>query len=579
MTLIAGAFAYDSAAALEPSNLRVWRAFFEPLAASGVLHQLETKDLVVFKWDSEAHAEPAWSAPGDGSLWTLVGDPLLQHQGRRLVRSEQLDRMRGARGGLDTVALAQARGVFAIVGFDAARSELTIATDLIGVRPLYYSCQDGVIYFASALHLLEALPRLRRRLDDEGLAEHLAFSFCLADRTPYRDIALLPECTVLRIGRSGVVRSSYFDWSTLTVTPEAPEDCAARLFRSFDEAVRLRLDGHKSAAAFLSGGMDSRAIVAGLLAQGCDIQALNFSPDHTQDQVFAVDYARSVGERCNLSLHPRPDNPNFSLLAAQALQAQAAREQGVAPPHDRCLWSGDGGSVCLGYVYLDDDTMRLAREGAWHEAAHLFLSKNKIRVPDRLFASPWRETSNAQLAKRVQAEMQRYDNGDPGRGLYFFLLFNDQRRHLHKHFETIHQHGLEFHLPFFDTAFVRDVVRTPAVWGLAHRLYNRWFSHFEEEARATPWQTYPGHEPCPIAPKQNGVYQWAPELRVDKRLDWAGRRADSLALIRSARAPVSRSRLSLLAVGSASVLHAARLRNLHHLATAARRLNALRWTE
>lgn len=580
MTLVAGAFAYDPSAALDTANLRCLRAFFEPLAASGTLHQFESKALSVFKWDSEAHREPAWLATDDGSLTTLVGDPLLQHEGKRLPRMVQLETMRSADGGLDPAALAQARGVFVAIRFDAATSKLSVATDLIGVRPFYYTCQDGVFYFSSALHLLETLPRLRRRLDDKGLLEYLALSFSLADRTPYRDIALLTESSTLQVDRSGVTRASYFNWSAVTVVEESQEACAARLFSSFEDAVRLRLNEDKSAGAFLSGGMDSRAIVAALVAQGSRVQALNFSPDHTQDQLFAVNYARALGDRCELALHTRPDNPNFSLLASQALVVSAASgSEGATARKGQCLWSGDGGSVCLGSVYLDDDMVRLAHEGAWNEAAHLFLSKNRVHVPHRMLASTWQESSMEQLAQRVQSEILRYDNGDPGRGLYFFLLFNDQRRHLHKHFETIHLHALEFHLPFFDAAFVRSVVQSPAAWGIAHRLYSRWFSHFDATTRVTPWQTYPGHEPCPIESTDKVRYQWGSELRVENRMRWAQRCADSVALMRSARASALRSRLDVASIVSAALLHAASLRNLNYLATAARRLNALRPTD
>jgi hypothetical protein len=162
------------------------------------------------------------------------------------------------------------------------------------------------------------------------------------------------------------------------------------------------------------------------------------------------------------------------------------------------------------------------------------------------------------------AEMNRYGRRDGGRRLYLFLLFNDQRRHMFKHFETIDQHGLEFHLPFFDADFLRVVGDTPAQWGVLHNLYGLWFNHLSPSSRSTPWQTYPGHRPCPIEGDDTLSYQWG---RASKNhgVGIRQRVIEGWLILRecfSASIPVMFSRARLLVVATS---HGVGLRDCRHV--------------
>lgn len=570
--MLAGAFAYRQDVAIPTKNLDRFRQFFDELDQErGSVRRHESKRFELFHWDSGAYADSAWISSPD-SICALVGDPLLESQGKPLTRCSQLQRLLHRSGAFDAGALTTARGNFVALSFDTQNAILRIVTDQLGLRPIYCISQDGVVYFSSALHLLESLPQLSRTLDRKGLAEYLAFGFSLADRTPYREIALLPEATLLRVDALGPSQSQYFDWDGIRVDRTDLEEAARNLFSTFEDAVRLRCAG-SVANAFLSGGMDSRAIVAALVAQGCHVRAFNFSPDASQDQAFAVAYAKMLATRCTLSLRQRPRDFNFSVLAAQALQSSLMSSDDAS---QRQIWSGDGGSVCLGYVYLDESMLQLAEARAWTSAARVFLERNRFYIAPPLLAPEWRATANQELEDSVADAMQRYDNGDAGRNLYFFLLFNDQRRHLYKHFESIHQHGLEFHLPFFDTLLVKEIVRTPTNWGLRHHLYGRWFSHFSASTRATPWQTYPGHEACPIASDDALSYQWSQKAGHETKLSWERRYAGAAALLQLARHPPAHHLIDRLTSCKAATAHLLGLRNLQHLVDSARRWSALR---
>lgn len=514
MTLFAGAFSLRAdkslPAALQASLRRHLRAPDAP--PGGQTREHAAPGLFIAGWDSGAFAEPAWQPGPQGSLSVLAGDPLwTDAAGQRPPRGAQLERLAPPGRAPDPQALAHCRGSFALACLDAAGG-LSLATDLVGLRSIYYMVQDEVLVFATALRILEAVPELRKQLSVQGMAELSACSFPLAERSPYEGISILREAELLHaVPGSMPVRSQYFDWAAETAAPPDIESAARLLNEAFRSAVRLRAGQDRHVYSFLSGGMDSRAIVAMLAEAGHHVEALNFSSDGSQDQLFAQRLAAQMPGQCRLHCLAGGSFPNFSLLA---LAAKTALEQRESLPVERpqFIWSGDGGSVGLGHVYMDEAMLELAETRGIEAAADHFMRFNRIALPSGVLNAEARKVLPAQLRQTVIDEMNRYPRADLGRRIYLFLLFNDQRRHLFKHFESIDRHGLELLTPFYDAAVLRTVAAVPARWGILHRLYAQWFELLPAFARRTPWQTYPGHVPCPV-PNEDATasYQWTRE--------------------------------------------------------------------
>ena len=116
---------------------------------------------------------------------------------------------------------------------------------------------------------------------------------------------------------------------------------------------------------------------------------------------------------------------------------------------------------------------------------------------------------------------------DPIKSAFFFLIYNDQKRHMDLHFETICQHGVELELPFFDAYFLEKICSLPADDIIYHRAYAKWFELFPYYVRETPWQTYPEHVPCPIKSDKQLSYQWS-----DSKEPWHNKWADAKAVLK-----------------------------------------------
>jgi hypothetical protein len=228
--------------------------------------------------------------------------------------------------------------------------------------------------------------------------------------------------------------------------------------------------------------------------------------------------------------------------------AAVARKDGTVQPRPRVLWSGDGGSVGVGLVYVDADMLPLAREGRWSEVLDLFLLRYGSRPLGRLYRRQVAPTVLRVPYEGLTEELALLGRAEAGRRLHLLLMVNDQRRHLATFYEDIDLHRLEMQTPFFDAEFLEAVLATPLEDGLRHRLYHRWLGEFPPAVRAVPWQTYPRHEACPLPVPPGLSGQW--DVARTRRLQ-AARRRGRLATLRrvrrSADFPIAILRRSILA--------------------------------
>lgn len=514
------------------------------------------------KWDSCAFSEPAWSEIKGVGVSTLVGDPLFVQKDERLHRAKQLECLNLFQEDVES-RLATTRGSFSLVCFSHERNELRLATDILGIRSLYFTIQNGFLVFASAIRILESISSIKRRISMIGTAEQCIYGQPLGSRSPYEEISILREAEVLKASYGEVTVTKYFDWSQSTPCPSSGELAAENLFRHFLDGMKIRAYPGEKTLAFLSGGMDSRAIVASLMASGHPVVALNFSPNESQDQDYAIRFAEVAGQDCTLHCRPRDDDPNFSMLAARAI-ASLEKEclSDVARPN--VLWSGDGGSVGLGHVYMDEKMVNLIENEGIEKAAEYFMVLHRNQLPVRVLKSPWKSCLPVQIYQNVLSEIKRYHCNDMGRQLYLFLLLNDQRRHMHKHFESIDEHGLEFLTPFFDSVFLRVVASTPVRMGLLHRLYAQWFAYLPKFALITPWQTYPGHVECPVKCQKKLSYQWS-KSKSSSSGPFAERLKRGVLLFTSSFNPMSRHLFSTTRVLVLACMEVFGLRNSQYV--------------
>jgi len=172
----------------------------------------------------------------------------------------------GAYGKWGRQCLGRLRGMFAFALWDAQRRQLFAARDRLGIKPLYYYSGDGFFLFASEVRALLASGLVPRRLDMRVVWEFLAYQSAPSPRTLIEGVRALPPGAWLRAGIDGTVETGHY-WDLLErAAPEARTATVAesrrRVGEMLREAVDLHLVSDVPVGAFLSGGIDSSAVVA-----------------------------------------------------------------------------------------------------------------------------------------------------------------------------------------------------------------------------------------------------------------------------------------------------------------------------
>ncbi len=161
------------------------------------------------------------------------------------------------------------RGMFAFALWDRNNQTLFMARDRLGIKPLYYAeLADGQIIFASELKALTCHPELERELDTFAVEDYFAFGYIPEPRTIYRQVKKLPPAHTLKIHRGEPVPTprEYWDVTFAPVQVGSEADIEQELIERLREAVDIRLVSEVPLGAFLSGGVDSSAVVA-MMAQ------------------------------------------------------------------------------------------------------------------------------------------------------------------------------------------------------------------------------------------------------------------------------------------------------------------------
>ncbi len=166
-----------------------------------------------------------------------------------------------------TACLAHFNGMFAFAIWDRRQQTLFLARDRLGVKPLLYAeLPDGRIVFGSELKALLAHPDVPRRIDPTAIEDYFALGYVPDPKTIYRDVKKLEPGAYLRIrrGERDVRPVRYWDVPLAGERDPGgdPANWPAELAERLREAVRKRLVADVPLGAFLSGGIDSSAVVA-----------------------------------------------------------------------------------------------------------------------------------------------------------------------------------------------------------------------------------------------------------------------------------------------------------------------------
>ncbi|HEX2186895.1 MAG TPA: asparagine synthase (glutamine-hydrolyzing), partial [Chloroflexota bacterium] len=407
--------------------------------------------------------------------------------------------------------------------WDLRRKRALLARDRLGKKPLFYSTAIGGLLFGSELKTLLCHPELPRDVDLEALNTYLALNYTLAPRTMLRAVRQL------RPGHRLVYQDNYLEespyWS-LRGGLEPPADPVEEFRWRLTDAVRKRLLSDVPLGAFLSGGIDSSAVVAMMqrvAPEPVRTFCLGFQEESWGEQDYAALVARHVGTR-----HTEAAVPSVPLADALPSIVQALDEPhgdtSAIPMYYLCqatrrqvtvALSGDGGDeIMAGYETYVADVLRPlyrllprpVRTGLVERAIRAMPASGKKLALDEMLRRfvagaelpadaahySWRSIFGQQErmsllsagARAVATQHEPFEeclalcpNLDTFSGVQRFMYFdlctwlpNDI---LVKVDRTSMAHSLEVRSPFLDHRLVEFAFRLPPGWQL-HRLRKKY---------------------------------------------------------------------------------------------------------
>lgn len=278
------------------------------------------------------------------------------------------------------------RGMFGIAIWDSRRQELWLARDRLGIKPLFYVHNAKGFAFGSEVKALLASPTVDPEIEPAALSEYLTFGSADVGRSFIKGInQLLPGCVLkLSVPSLDVAVERYWEFtfpeSRTTMSQEEAEEALDQRLR---DAVKQHLIADVPIGAFLSGGVDSSAIVGLAAEQGAQLST--FSIGFHEQKYNELPFAREVAKKWACDHHEwvvTPDAVQVVGKLVEHLDEPFADSSAIptwyvsqlAAEHVKVVLSGDGGdelfagyerfSIASRRLYLDSIPRLLRKFGA-----------------------------------------------------------------------------------------------------------------------------------------------------------------------------------------------------------------------
>ncbi len=360
---------------------------------------------------SEAASQPMLSADGNtaivfnGEIYNFaVLKKNLQAQGHQFHSTGDTEVLLKLYEVYGDACVEKLRGMFAFAIYDSRRQRVLLARDRLGKKPLKYFEADGVFAFASELKALRELPQCPRGMDEEAVHHFLTMMYVPAPNTGFSGIKKLPAAHILSLDLS-TGKSEIKRYWQLTYAPDMTRslsDWERDIAATFEESVALRMVADVPVGAFLSGGIDSAAVVA-MMSRHSSKPVETFTIGTEQESHNELPQASLIAKKFGTNHHPIIVKPDIAHLLPELVKVyeEPFADPSVIPTYlvaqqtrrfVTVALNGDGGDENFaGYARypilkfsrmwsaLPVHALTLPLVAAWHRAMQTTLSYRSLR--------------------------------------------------------------------------------------------------------------------------------------------------------------------------------------------------------
>jgi asparagine synthase (glutamine-hydrolysing) len=246
-----------------------------------------------------------------GDIWIVFNGEIWNY---KTLRKELLEKGHQFRTNSDTETIIHAyeeygvdcipqlHGMFGLAIWDLSRRRLLLARDRVGKKPLYYTCVDGNLVFASEIKSLLCHPQVKRRADVQALADFLSVRYVPGPATLFANISKVLPGHWMLIENKELKEKCYWDFTFGKTENRPVEDYIHGIRQHINRAVEERLMADVPLGAMLSGGVDS-SIITGIMSQLMDEPVKTFSVGFDVPEYNELPYARLVAQHFGTEHH------------------------------------------------------------------------------------------------------------------------------------------------------------------------------------------------------------------------------------------------------------------------------------
>ncbi len=251
--------------------------------------------------------------------------------------------------------LEHLRGMFAFALYDHQKNKLICARDRLGKKPFKYYQDDNVFMFASELKSILTQPEYKKEIDYEAIHHYLSLQYCPTPLTGFKNIKklepahyLIIDCSTGEMKKEKYWQLNYNNKLYLNET-----EWENKILKELEEAVKLRMISDVPLGAFLSGGIDSSAVVA-IMAKNSSQPIKTFSIGFNEADHDETTYAQMIADKYQTDHHKFIVKPNaLEMLSILVKQYEEPYADSSALPtfylakktreHVTVALNGDGG--------------------------------------------------------------------------------------------------------------------------------------------------------------------------------------------------------------------------------------------
>lgn len=370
-------------------------------------------------------------------------------------------------------------GSFTLVIWNEKSQKLMILNDRYGLRPLYYALHDECLLFGSEVKSILQDETFERIVDDKTVAEFFSYGYIVGNKTLFREIKLIPPASMITYEKGQISIEKYWDFKFKEEYEDYPEDYYVKeSSRLIMQAVKRQMKGNHRIGVPLSGGFDSRTIVASIDKEHYPIHTFTFGRRNSYDVDFAQMIADQLGTVHHFFEFEPDDLASYAQMAVfltdgmkNCIHAHRMQTYNEMRQYIDVTLSGWIGDSTIGrnrdiFNVIEDDYELFKGVVFYHTPADLL---------SNLFKDEYYQLidKNLEMSKNHILQIGRESNIKYPGNRFMYINLKERQRRFSLMGHILVRSSLEVRTPFSDYDFIDFNLKIPPKLKIRNRLYKK----------------------------------------------------------------------------------------------------------